>query len=222
MLLQLHRNIPALSAPCRVTQQPSQCPQYPQYSRFQCCEKWIWLWDILELSALVSAQPDDVTQGLGSVGLPLGTGTGAESEPGLARLGSIPFLLSWVTQGWTLLEAAASTGFALKGDWPTCDHQEQFRSSGMRIPFSPLNPANLHIGNTNIPSFLPLLSSPAGENPSPPNSWGLKGFPGLFEEFILWFCPSVKASLELLCLSICSNTNPWGCSQFSSHRGKFA
>lgn len=128
-----------------------------------------------------------------------------------------------VTQGWTLLEAAASTGFALKGDWPTCDHQEQFRSSGMRIPFSPLNPgAHLHIGNTNIPSFLPLLSSPAGENPSPPNSWGLKGFPGLFEELILWFCPSVKASLELLCLSICSNTNPWGCSQFSSHRGKFA
>lgn len=51
-----------------------QCPQYPQYSRFQCCEKWIWLWDILELSALVSAQPDDVTQGLGSVGLPLEKG----------------------------------------------------------------------------------------------------------------------------------------------------
>lgn len=57
-------------------------PQCPQYSRFQCCEKWVWLRDILELSALVSAQPDDVTQGLGSVGLPLETGTGAASAPG--------------------------------------------------------------------------------------------------------------------------------------------
>lgn len=37
------------------------------HSRFQCYEEGVWLHSLLQLTALVSAQPDDVTECLRSI-----------------------------------------------------------------------------------------------------------------------------------------------------------
>lgn len=41
------------------------------HSRLQHCEEGVGLCSLWQLAALLSAQPDDVTEGLGSIGLPL-------------------------------------------------------------------------------------------------------------------------------------------------------
>lgn len=37
------------------------------HSRLQCYQEWVWLHSLLQLTALVSAQPDDVTECLRSI-----------------------------------------------------------------------------------------------------------------------------------------------------------
>ena len=51
---------------------PAQAPQRRSpHSRLQHREEGVWLWSLLQLAALLPAQPDDVAERLRSVGLPL-------------------------------------------------------------------------------------------------------------------------------------------------------
>lgn len=60
-----------------------QHPTSPQHSRLQHCEEGVRLQGLGQLAALLPAQPDNVTERLGSVGLPLQRqGHGAPSGPG--------------------------------------------------------------------------------------------------------------------------------------------
>lgn len=67
---------------------PGRHPQRSQHSRLQHCEEGVGLWSLLQLTALLSAQPDDVTEGLRGVGLSLEGKGDAALPSGLRRKSS--------------------------------------------------------------------------------------------------------------------------------------
>lgn len=89
---------------------PARHPRRSQHSRLQHCEETVRLWSLLQLTGLLSAQPDDVTQGLRGVGLSLEGKGDAALPSGLRRTASRAAY--WTAGAAPLLSPQKDTGLS--------------------------------------------------------------------------------------------------------------